>query len=104
MNALSIPTTASTKSLTPLLGVLLALLISALDKAMATAAMPRAAAELAGFSRYPWTTTAHLLTSTIAMLVIAKMSSQDNRIEYPAVLLTHRSVAEFRRCLAANGS
>jgi MFS family permease len=74
MNALSIPTTASTKSLTPLLGVLLALLISALDKAMATAAMPRAAAELAGFSRYPWTTTAHLLTSTIAMLVIAKMS------------------------------
>jgi CubicO group peptidase (beta-lactamase class C family) len=35
-------------------------------------------------------------------IVIAKMSSQDNRIEYPAVLLTHKAVAEFRRCLLAS--
>lgn len=74
MSGLTISSKVSGKSLATLTGVLLALLISALDKAMATAAMPRAAAELAGFSRYPWTTTAHLLTSTIAMLVFAKLS------------------------------
>jgi len=36
--------------------------------------MPRAAAELNGFSRYSLTGTAELLTSTIAMLVFAKLS------------------------------
>jgi len=35
-------------------------------------------------------------------IVIAKMSSQDNRIDYPAVLLTHKAVDEFRRCLLAS--
>src|SRR5580658_6720132 len=57
-----------------LLGVLLALLVAALDKGMSTAAIPRAAAELNGFSRYSWTGTAELLTSTIVMLVFAKLS------------------------------
>jgi EmrB/QacA subfamily drug resistance transporter len=66
-------------SVVPLIGVLLALLISALDKAMATSAMPRAAADLNGFSRYSWTTTAHLLTATIAMLVFAKLSDLHGR-------------------------
>jgi EmrB/QacA subfamily drug resistance transporter len=58
----------------PLVGVLLALVASALDKGTVTATMPRAAAELNGFSKYAWTTTAELLASTIAMLVFAKLS------------------------------
>jgi CubicO group peptidase (beta-lactamase class C family) len=33
-------------------------------------------------------------------IVIAKLSSQDNPIDYPAVLLTHKAVNEFRRCLS----
>lgn len=36
--------------------------------------MPRAIASLNGFARYPWPTTSHLLTSTIAMPVFAKLS------------------------------
>lgn len=57
-----------------MIGVLLALLVAALEKGMSTAAMPRAAADLNGFSRYSWTSTAELLTTTIAMLVFAKLS------------------------------
>lgn len=34
-------------------------------------------------------------------MVIAKLSSQADRIDHRALLLTHRAVAEFRRCLAA---
>ena len=37
-------------------------------------------------------------------IVIAKMSSQASPIDYPAVLLTHRAIAEFRRCLAGFAS
>ena len=33
-------------------------------------------------------------------IVIAKMSSQNNRSDYPAILLTHKAVDEFRRCLS----
>jgi len=61
-------------SILPLSGVLLALVASALDKGTVAATMPRAAAELNGFSRYAWTNTAELLASTIAMLVFAKLS------------------------------
>ena len=35
-------------------------------------------------------------------IVIAKVSSQNDRIDYPAVALTHRAVAELRRCILAN--
>ncbi|MDR3466234.1 MAG: serine hydrolase [Xanthobacteraceae bacterium] len=34
-------------------------------------------------------------------MVIAKLSSQADRIDHRALLLTHRAVAEFRQCLAA---
>jgi len=33
-------------------------------------------------------------------IVVAKLSSQDNPIDYRATALTHRAVAELRRCLA----
>src|SRR5271156_2647512 len=61
-------------SILPLVGVLLAVVVAALDKAVATVAMPRAVAELNGFSRYSWTSAAELIASTIAMLVFAKLS------------------------------
>lgn len=79
MGAQSVPLKAAAKSglresVIPLVGVLPPLLVSGLDKGIASATIPRAAAELNGFSRYSLTGTAELLTSTIAMLVFAKLS------------------------------
>jgi EmrB/QacA subfamily drug resistance transporter len=57
-----------------LTGLLLVLLLAALDQTIVGTAMPRIIAQLNGFDRYPWVTTAYLLTSTIAVPIFAKLS------------------------------
>ncbi len=57
-----------------LTGLLLTLLLAALDQTIVGTAMPRIIAQLNGFDRYPWVTTSYLLTSTIAVPVFAKLS------------------------------
>ena len=57
-----------------LVGLLLTLLLAALDQTIVGTAMPRIIAQLNGFDRYPWVTTAYLLTSTIAVPIFAKLS------------------------------
>src|SRR5579871_2656642 len=57
-----------------LVGLLLALLLAAVDQTIVGTAMPRIISELNGFDRYPWVTTAYLLTSTIAVPIFAKLS------------------------------
>lgn len=57
-----------------LTGLLLTLLLAALDQTIVGTAMPRIIAQLNGFNRYPWVTTAYLLTSTIAVPIFAKLS------------------------------
>ena len=57
-----------------LTGMVLTLLAAAMNEALGGTAMPRAIASLNGFARYPWPSTIYLLTSTIAMLVFAKLS------------------------------
>jgi EmrB/QacA subfamily drug resistance transporter len=57
-----------------LAGLLLTLLLAALDQTIVGTAMPRVIAELNGFNRYPWVTTAYLLTYTIAVPIFAKLS------------------------------
>ena len=57
-----------------LTGLLLALALAALDQTIVGTAMPRIIAQLNGFNRYPWVTTAYLLTSTIAVPIFAKLS------------------------------
>src|SRR6266404_9149429 len=57
-----------------LVGLLLALLLAALDQTIVGTAMPRIIAQLNGFDHYPWVTTAYLLTSTIAVPIFAKLS------------------------------
>lgn len=57
-----------------LAGLLLSLLLAAIDQTIVGTAMPRVITELNGFDRYPWVTTAYLLTSTIAVPVFAKLS------------------------------
>ncbi len=55
-------------------GLMLTLLLAAMDQTIVGTAMPRVVAVLNGFDRYPWVTTAYLLTSTISVPVFAKLS------------------------------
>lgn len=57
-----------------LMGLLLSLLLAALDQTIVGTAMPRIIAQLNGFERYPWVTTAYLLASTVAVPVFARLS------------------------------
>src|SRR4029077_16034672 len=55
-------------------GLLLTLLLAALDQTIVGTAMPRIIAQLNGFDRYAWVTTSYLLTSTIAVPIFGKLS------------------------------
>ena len=55
-------------------GLMLCLLLAALDQTIVGTAEPRIIASLAGFDRYPWVATAYLLTSTICVPIFAKLS------------------------------
>lgn len=57
-----------------LAGMILTLLLAAMDQTIVGTAMPRVVSSLNGFDRYPWVTTAYLLASTIAVPVFAKFS------------------------------
>jgi EmrB/QacA subfamily drug resistance transporter len=57
-----------------LTGLVLTLLLAALDQTIVGTSEPRIIASLNGFNRYPWVTTAYLLTSTIAVPIFAKLS------------------------------
>jgi EmrB/QacA subfamily drug resistance transporter len=54
-------------------GLMLTLLLSALDQTIVGTAMPRIIAELHGFDHYAWVTTAYLLTSTAAVPIVGKL-------------------------------
>ena len=55
-------------------GIILPLLALSIEEGFAISALPRAIASLNGFDRYAWPTTLFLLTSTVAMPIIAKLS------------------------------
>jgi EmrB/QacA subfamily drug resistance transporter len=57
-----------------MLSVLLVMLLSSLDQTIVGTAMPRVIAELHGFDRYTWVTTAYLLTSTVMIPIYGKLS------------------------------
>ena len=54
-------------------GLMLALFLVALDQTVVGTALPRIIAELDGFERYAWVTTAYLLASTAMIPVIGKL-------------------------------
>ncbi len=60
-------------------GLQMILLLSALDQTIITTAMPRIVADLGGFTRYAWATTAYLLTSTIAVPISGRLSDTFGR-------------------------
>lgn len=55
-------------------GVMLGLLLSALDQTIVGTAMPRIIADLGGFEQYAWVATAYLLASTAAVPIFGKLS------------------------------
>ncbi len=57
-----------------LAGLLFALLLAAIDQTIVGTAEPRIIAQLSGFDRYPWVSTAYLLSSTIAVPIFGKLS------------------------------
>ncbi len=55
-------------------GLMLCLLLAALDQTIVGTAEPRIIASLSGFDRYPWVATTYLLSSTICVPIFAKLS------------------------------
>jgi EmrB/QacA subfamily drug resistance transporter len=60
-------------------GVLMVMLLAMLDQTIVGTAMPRVIADLNGFDRYTWVTTAYLLTSTVMVPVYGKLSDMFGR-------------------------
>jgi len=62
-----------------IVGLQLTLLLAALDNTIVGTAMPKIIAQLSGFDRYAWVTTAYLLTSTTAVPIFGKLSDMYGR-------------------------
>ena len=60
-------------------GLMLCLLLAALDQTIVGTAEPRIIASLSGFDRYPWVATTYLLSSTICVPIFAKLSDMYGR-------------------------
>ncbi len=60
-------------------GLMLSVLLAALDQTIVGTAEPRIIAQLSGFNRYPWVSTTYLLTSTLAVPIFAKLSDMYGR-------------------------
>lgn len=54
-------------------GLLLSMMLSALDTSIVATAMPRIIAELSGLEYYAWVTTAYLVTSTTIIPISGKL-------------------------------
>src|SRR5437764_11093929 len=55
-------------------GVLMVMLLASLDQTIVATALPRVIADLQGFDRYTWVSTACLLTSTVTVPIYGKLS------------------------------
>jgi len=83
MNSLNKPDTTQTlsnkKLALALSGIIMSILLAALDQTIVNPAMPRIVKELQGFSLYSWVTTAYLLTSTATILIAGKLGDMFGR-------------------------
>lgn len=57
-----------------LVGLVMALFLSALDNTIVGTALPTIVGEFQGFERFTWVTTSYVVTSTIATLLLGKLS------------------------------
>ncbi|MBI2939719.1 MAG: MFS transporter [Chloroflexi bacterium] len=92
------PTTASATSFHELprraffatiAGLMLAMLLAALDQTIVGTAMPRVVAELGGFEHYTWVITGYMVASTVVVPIVGKLSDLHGRKPYylPGVAL-----------------
>lgn len=68
------PRFSKRETLLTMMGVLLVMLLAALDQTIVATALPRIIADLNGFDQYTWVTTAYLLTSTVMVPIYGKLS------------------------------
>src|SRR5215472_11562049 len=68
------PRYSQRETLLTMLGVLMVMLLASLDQTIVSTAMPRVIADLHGFDRYTWVSTAYLLTSTVMVPIYGKLS------------------------------
>jgi EmrB/QacA subfamily drug resistance transporter len=66
-------------TLLTMLAVLLVMLLASLDQTIVGTALPHIIAQLNGFDRYTWVTTAYLLTSTVMVPIYGKLSDMFGR-------------------------
>jgi EmrB/QacA subfamily drug resistance transporter len=90
---------SGTPALLAMLGISLAILLSALDQTIVGTALPRIVAELHGFDLYAWVATSYLLTSTIMVPIMGKLGDLYGRKRF---LLT--SIVIFVGASAAAGA
>ena len=68
------PRFSQRETLLTMFGVLMVMLLASLDQTIVSTAMPRVIADLHGFDRYTWVSTAYLLTSTVMVPIYGKLS------------------------------
>lgn len=79
-NALAAPEPSENKKLIlALSGIILSILLAALDQTVVNPAMPRIVEELQGFSLFAWVTTIYLLTSTATIPIAGKLGDMFGR-------------------------
>jgi EmrB/QacA subfamily drug resistance transporter len=62
-----------------LAGVMVAMLLSALDQTVVGVAMPRIVADLGGFNQYTWATSIYMITSAVTVPIVGKLSDMYGR-------------------------
>ena len=62
-----------------MMGVLLAMFLASLDQTVVATAMPRIIADLGGFDRFTWVTTAYLVASTTAVPIVGRLTDIHGR-------------------------
>ena len=62
-----------------MIGVLLTMFLAALDQTVVATAMPRIIADLGGFDRFTWVTTAYLVASTTAVPIVGRLTDIHGR-------------------------
>ena len=60
-------------------GVMIGMLLSALDQTIVGVAMPRVVADLGGFNQYAWATSIYMITSAISVPIVGKLSDMYGR-------------------------
>ena len=63
-------------------GVMLAIFLASLDQTIVGTAMPRIIADLGGFDRFTWVTTAYLVASTTAVPIVGRLTDLYGRKQF----------------------